>query len=267
MRTLAGWLVALVLIAPRPAWGQVPAADRDPPRGRFFIDANLFGVASSQDDARTFESKFIIYSEAGSFRAHYPIPSTSAQALLDVGGGYNLTTRFAIGASYTRMVFEDTIGLEATIPHPTVINASATGTGTTAGTLQRTEASANIFVALIPVRTDQLELRVFGGPSWFFYSADLVNDVQYTQVFDPLTPQNAITITGSTSELVTGTGFGGHGGTDVTYFVTRWFGVSGGLRYSVARVTIEREPLSQLSQKVRVGATLIFAGVRVRFGK
>ena len=267
MRALAGLFVALMLIAPRPAWAQVAAADRDRTNARFFIDANVFGVASSQDDGRTFTSKFIIYSDDGSFRDHYPNPSTSAQFLIDVGGGYMLTRRFAVGASYSRMVFEDTAGLEATIPHPTVLTAKATATGTTAAAFTRTEAGANIYVAVYLVRTGRMELRIFGGPSWFFHSADLVNDVQYTQVYDPLTPQNEITITGSTSELVKATGFGGHGGSDAIYFVTRWVGVGGGIRFSTGNATIEKEPLSQLNQKIRTGGTVIFAGVRVRLGK
>ena len=44
------------------------------------------------------------------------------------------------------------------------------------------------------------------------------------------------------------------------------FGVASGLRFSDGLVTLNKEPLSGISQQVKVGGTLVFVGARVRLG-
>jgi hypothetical protein len=107
-------------------------------------------------------------------------------------------------------------------------------------------------------------LRVAGGPSFFSYSAEMVENVLYTQEYGETTPANTIAIVGSASRDTGGSGTGFHVGGDVTYFLSHLLGVGVGARYSRGVVTLDREPLSQLSQQFRVGNRFVFVSVRLR---
>ena len=85
-------------------------------------------------------------------------------------------------------------------------------------------------------------------------------------MFGQTTPTNSITITGAATEKVKGSGAGFHVGGDYAYFFTKVMGVVGGVRYTYGTITVDQEPLSALSQDIRVGNVLVFAGVRFRFG-
>ena len=232
-----------------------------------FVDLNLVGTASSGAKPADLTSRFVTFSEAGFARASYPTPSrASLIPMLDIGAGYMAGRSIALGAGVSRASFEDVAGLRVDVPHPTFLNAPATATSATDRTLSRTETALHVFVAAVPLRTTRFEFRLFGGPSLFWFKGDLVKDVSYTQTFDPATPSSAITITGSESELTRGRGYGFHLGSDFAYFVSRRWAVKVGMRYSQANVAIDHEPLSKVAQEIRVGGTLVFLGVRLRFG-
>ena len=264
MRVVPAILVAVLVMTPRASEAQ--SAERVWDEPRIFVDVNLFGSASSLVRDRTFTSIFVVSGELGTFRANYPGPSrASLFPLVDLGGGYMITRSFAAGVSFSRIKFEDAAGLEATIPHPTFLNAPASDTGAT-DALTRRESATHIFAAYVPLRTDRAELRIFGGPSFFWYTADMVNDISYAQTFDPLSPQNVVTIDGFTSGEVSGSAIGFHLGGDFAYFFTRMFGMGAGVRFSRGTVTVDPEPLSQVSQEIRVGGTVVFLGVRIHLG-
>jgi hypothetical protein len=88
----------------------------------------------------------------------------------------------------------------------------------------------------------------------------------YVQTYDPSSPQNTITISGFTTSQVKANKLGFHVGTDVTFFLTKVVGVGGGVRFSQATVTVDQEPLSNVSQDIRVGSTQVFFGARFRLG-
>lgn len=265
MRLVLGSVFAVLLLCPRLSLAQ--PAPRAVDASRIFVDVNLGGSTNSGAAPREFTSRFVTFAEAGSSRADYPKPSRSTLLpMIDVGGGYMAGRSVGLGGGISRASFEDVAGLSATVPHPTFINAPASGTGVTDRALARTETAIHLFVAAVPLRTSRFEFRLFGGPSFFWFKGEMVSDVAYSQTFSPTTPSNAITISGFSSEEVTGRGVGFHLGGDFTYFFTKRLGVNGGLRYSEANVTVDKEPLSQLSQEIRVGGTLAFLGVRFRFG-
>lgn len=265
MRLLPGVLVTVLLLIPRTSPAQTPA--RAPEESRIFVDLNLLGTASSTAKSREFTAKFIRSGEIGSMRATYPKPSRATLfPFSDVGGGVRLTRRIGVGVSYSRATSDDVAALAATIPHPTFFSAPASDARVAGGSLTREESAAHVFVALTPVRTHRAQMRLFGGPSFFRYHADMVQDVVYAQAYEPMAPTNVVTITGIASTEATGNGIGFHLGGDFTWFLTRMLGVAGGVRFSQANVTVDREPLSALRQEIRVGGTLAFLGLRVRFG-
>jgi len=253
--------VAVLLIIPRPSVAQSNAAAPSEPR--IFVDVNLGGTARSLAEDRTFTTLFVAFSELATEKATYPKPSRANMfPVVDLGGGFMFMRKLGAGVSYNRTTYDDTVGLDAAIPHPLVLNASASGTGAT-GKLSRDEAAMHLFAVVMPVLTRRMQVRIFGGPSFFWYSADMVKDVSYAQT---LTPQYTVRVSGFTSEKARGTGVGAHIGGDFTYFFTSMFGVGCGLRYSRANATLDREPISQQSQQIRVGSTTVVTGVRFRFG-
>jgi hypothetical protein len=281
MRTLLTPLIVILLLIPAPGLAQAtsgsdpgyqsrvsnPGSEPGYQDSRFFLDLNLVGSSGAIAQGREFRFLYVAFGEVAEARAIYPKPSRASLApALDLGGGVMLARRLGVGASYSRVVYEDAVNLVAIVPHPTFLNVRTTETGVTGETLRREEGAIHVFVALVPLQTRRAELRLFGGPTFFRYAAEMVQDVTYEQTFDPLTPQQQIAITGFTSEEARGTDVGFHLGADFTWFLTRVVGVVGGLRFSQGAVTIDREPLSNLPQKLRIGNTQISVGVRLRIG-
>lgn len=265
MHVVLGVLVAVQLISPRVNLAQAP--DRQWER-RMFLDVSMAGAAASGAREREFTSRFVAFGEAGSFRATYPKPSRSGLfPMLDVSGGYMTARSVGLGGGLTRTSHEDAAGLRASIPHPGILGVPGIGTGVTSLPVGRTETAIHFFVASVPVRNNRVAFRIFGGPSFFWYKADMVSNVLYTQSASPTTLQNDITVIGFSSTKAKGRGPGFHIGSDFTYFINQLIGVKGGIRYSRANVTINKEPLSLLNQEIRVGGTQIFLGVRFRFGE
>jgi hypothetical protein len=262
LHIVIGFWIALLMAVPAQSLGQQSV----PPRrdARFLVDVN-FGMADSLAKDREFRSRFTTFGEVGVSSASYPAPSRRA-TLVDIGGSFRVAPAYAVGVSYNRTFFEDVVGLSATIPHPTFHVSPASNTGGS-GNLTRTEGATNIFLAVTPIRRPALEWRISGGPTIFSLRADMVDEVLFAQAFDPLSPQQTITITGVTTSEVSRTTYGVHIGSDLGYFFTDMLGVAGGFRYSYGTVTVNQEPLSLLRQQIRVGNTQFFGGLRFRFGR
>jgi hypothetical protein len=237
-----------------------------PDESRIFLDVNVSGASSPLGGSREFTSRFIKFSEAGSITSNYPAPKGNFSPLVDVGGSYMFKRFLGVGASYNRVAYDDNVGLTATIPHPSYYQAPATDTRGTDRSLERVEATTNVFMTLVLIRTNNLQFRILGGPSMFSYHAEMIQDVSYAQSAVPLLPQNSIAIDGFTAAKAEGGALGFHAGGDVAYFFSRLVGMTGGVRFSNGLVTLEREPLSGVSQEIRVGGTLVFVGARVRLG-
>jgi hypothetical protein len=248
-------LLALALIT---APSVSPAFAQDE---RVWIDVN-FGLATSAagDEAFAFEGR--LFSEPAAFAVAYPEPSRGAA--FDFGGGYMFTPRVGVGLSFTGTAHQDPAGLGATIPHPYFFNASATASGTTDSELMRTEGGANIQLMVVPMHSRKLRVRLFGGPTFFRYTADMVSDLSYRQTALPISRTNLVTITDFEAVEVEGTGWGVHVGGDVTYFFSRVFGLGGFARLTRGTVTID-EPMSEDEADVTVGGVQFGGGVRFRF--
>ena len=59
----------------------------------------------------------------------------------------------------------------------------------------RTEGGVNLQAMIVPLQTDRLRVRFFGGPTYFRVTQDAVTDIRYNQVFVFLGAVNNITIT------------------------------------------------------------------------
>lgn len=269
MRLVSGILLAILFTCPaigaaQPAAG--PPQPSSPPRA--FVDLNLIGTARSASGPREFQSRFITFGEAGYERATYPKPAqTTMLPSLDVGAGYITGSLLGIGLNISRTSFEDEAVIATTVPHPVFLNVPGTGVGVTDRRLSRDETAISAYVTAVPLRTSRMELRFFGGPTYFRINAEMVQNVSYSQTATVTPLANTLSVTGFTTTDAKGGGLGFHLGTDFTYFLTRMIGVRAGIRYSHAQVTVKNEPLSRLTQQLIAGGPSLSLGARFRFGK
>ena len=251
--------------------GTGPAAPPPPPpaRGsrdgvvsRGWVDVN-FGGAISAGLAEAYTDTIILDEENATFTTSYGKPSTGAS--FDVNGGYMFHPRVGIGVSFAGTGHIGTADMAIVIPHPIYFDAHATDTGTT-GDLKRTEGASHIQVVVAVVASPRFSLRVFGGPSFFRYKAEMVSDIEFTQSYSLSTPANIVEISDYSHDEVEGDGLGGHFGADVSYFFSRVVGIGGLVRFSRGTVTID-EPVTGNNQDVRVGGFQFSGGLRLRFGR
>lgn len=240
----------------------VPATAVTTRDNKVWVDVNL-GAAQSAQGTQAFSFSTILFREPAAFASAYGKPSRGAD--VDFGGGYMFTPMFGVGLSVTGTSDKNAAGLGATIPHPLIFNAAATGAGVTSTELARTEGALNIQFAVVPpLANDRVAVRLFAGPTYFRLKRQMVEDVRYTQQFGVFTTTNIISITGFDGREVEGTGWGFHGGADVGVFFSRYAGVGGTVRVSRGSVDVA-EPLSENQARMTTGGMQFAGGLRMRF--
>jgi hypothetical protein len=148
---------------------------------------------------------------------------------LEVGGTGRVWRKLFLGATYSR--FHDSRAAEVTaqVPHPFFFNQPRTITGES-GELPHDENALHISAAWIFPVGHRLEIGIFAGPSAFYVSRDLVENVEFTEEY----PYDTATFTRATADRVNERAFGVHGGLDVTWLLNPRIGIGGTLRYSRA---------------------------------
>jgi hypothetical protein len=238
----------------------VPYAEASARAERGWIDVNL-GAARSGAPASVFVFTDVIFQEPFALAAAYPRPSGGAD--FDIGGGVMFSKLLGVGLSVTGTGHVDRAGLGVTVPHPHFFSASTTASGTT-GDLSRSEGGVNFQIMAAPWNRGSTRLRIFGGPTYFRYDADMVQDINIDQSAFSFSRVNLVEITGSNIEKITATGWGLHVGADITYFFSRIVGIGAFSRFSRGTVTAD-EPLSETSKKISVGGIQGGGGLRLRF--
>jgi hypothetical protein len=159
--------------------------------------------------------------------------------------------------------------LTDTEPHPYYFNASATGTLTGTSALDRTETGVHVQAVYRPEIAGPLQLRVYGGPSYFSVKQQMIDDFTFRQVYGVYTTSNTVTIDSYTWKSVSTTAWGFNVGGDVAYFFTRNLGLGGFVRYAAASATVPNTAQdiakTGTTQSVKVGGTAFGVGVRTRF--
>jgi hypothetical protein len=232
---------------------------------RGWIDVN-FGAAVGAEDTFRMRGTGTLFREEATFDSDYNLPRGAS---FDFGGGVMLTPMIGIGVSVTGTAHEDVADLSIRIPHPTQFNAHATATAPTDEKLMRTEGGIHLQAMFVPLETGRLRVRVFGGPSYFRVTQDVVTDIRFDQVFLIFSPVNAVTITEFDAREIESNGWGFHAGGDLSVFFNRIIGVGGFARFSRGNVDLEN-PIAISSSdddfiEVKTGGFQMGGGLRLKF--
>ena len=253
IRTFSVAAVALVTAA------STVFAQGAPSRG--WLDIDFVSVRPSQE-TQTFTYRTQVFDELASFASAYPdLPAAQGG---NIGGGFNVHPRIGVGVHFVNVNYEMPIGLAVNVPHPLIFNRFATDADVTSSTLQRKDRSIDLLAVYTVPTPDAFRIRVFGGPTYFKVSQQMVSDIYFNQTFN-LLGGNIVDITRSDQQQVEGSAWGFNAGADLAYFFSRYIGVGGVVRFNQGTVEIEKEPLTEQAAEWKAGHTIVGGGLRLRF--
>lgn len=227
---------------------------------RGWVGVNVASWTSAQESQTyTFNSR--VFGETATAVTNYP--ELGSAIGVDVAAGVNIVPMFGVGVSADVASYDYTVGLAVRIPHPTAFNRHATATGSSAP-MSRSDTGINISAVYTPRTPDSVQVRLFGGPTYFSVEQDMVGRINYAQVFN-LLGVNLVEVTTTQDSTVNESAWGFHAGADVSYFFSRYVGVGGMVRFSRGTVDIQSEPLSAGPAELSTGFAVVGGGVRFRF--
>lgn len=236
----AGLLCLALCAVATPARAQMTWTDK------IFVNANVGAQVGSSE--LTVTTPFEIYGEQGTVTSTQDV---KGGGLFDVSAGYKVWRNLAIGVGYTRTSGKADAAVTAQVPdfflHDNLRPVSAS-----ASDVKHTEQAVNITGTwMVPV-TDKIDVGVVFGPTFFTVKQEVPNSVAVTE------PGPSVASVGV--EEVSKSAVGIHIGVDVSYMVTKRYGVGGLARYTRGSVDIPNA-----SESLEVGGFQIGGGVRVRF--
>ena len=252
IRTFSVGAMALVITA------STAFAQGAPSRG--WVDILVVSVRPSQD-TQTFTYRTQVFDELASFASAYPdLPSANGG---NIGGGFNVHPRIGVGVHFVNVNYEMPVGLAVNVPHPLIFNRFATDSDVIS-TLERKDRAIDLLAVYTLPTPDAFRVRVFGGPTYFQVSQEMVSDIYFNQAFN-LVGGNIVDITRSDQQQVEGSAWGFNVGADVAYFFSRHIGVGGVVRFNQGTVEIDNEPLTEQPAEWKAGHTIVGGGLRLRF--
>jgi hypothetical protein len=263
LRPLIVSLCLLLAIAAIPATAEAQIQSRGM-GSRYWVDVNVgpnFSVASETTFSFDYGQEWPGNPAHTMISATYGRPSSGF--LFDIGGGYMFTPRFGVGASWNRYSMDDPATLNALIPDFDPDFPAGFGSSTS-NSLTRTESQFNISAMFCISHNDRMEFRAYAGPSYFTYDATMIFDIAWSQVFNAT--GSDVTIVDYATREATGNGWGFHAGADFAWMFTKNVGVGGGVRWAQGKATVDKEPMSEVSQDITVGGVQVLFGGRFRFG-
>jgi hypothetical protein len=205
-------------------------------------------AGSSFTDARTLPTP-MGDSESRHLKASY---SVKVGPIFDVGAAFRLVKNLGVGVAVTRFSVDDDVQISGTVPHPFFFNQPRSLTGTASGT--REELAIHIdAVYVIPGK--QLQIAIFGGPTFFNAKQTIITDFTYNNDVYPFDnpPTFAAGVGSEESKSVVGFNIGA----DVCYYFTKTIGVGGIIRFS-------RGTLASSIGNLDLGGPQFSGGVRIR---
>lgn len=221
--------------------------------GRVFIDINA-GI-SAASSAFTDHIVFTEFVEEGDLDATYAFDSGR---LIDIGGGIKLPVDLGVGVAYSRFATTHDANVDAQIPHPFFYDRDRSIAGSATG-LTRTETALHLQLRWFVPIPGQFGLSVFGGPTFFNVTQDLVTAVDFSQSY----PFDEATFTGASAAEQSTSVVGYHVGADVGFFFSSTVGIGALVRFSRASVDLMSEGDGTVS--IETGGFHAGGGLRLRF--
>jgi hypothetical protein len=194
--------------------------------GRVFLSVNG-GYQTLNPDFNYVDTATMFLEEANA-QVSYPEASGFG---LDIGGGVRLVGNFGVGVTYTRYDRSDSATLTLELPHPIFFDEP--GVGTLSVPLERKESTIHIqAIYMIPILR-QLQVGVFGGPSYFKCEQGLVENFYFDWSLNPDLSLNVELMDPETINDVDEL-WGYNVGTDVNFLFNKHIGFGGQVRYSDA---------------------------------
>ncbi len=237
--------------------GSTDAAAQQGDETRFFLSVSGGFEPGKQSYAD--DGTFSLYEETG--RLSVSSDDLSSGAVLDFGVGAKVAGNFTVGANFHRTSGNGEAAITGQAPHPVFFDRPRTFSATVADQ-KRTEQALHLSVGYIFALTEQLDLHIYGGPSQFRFTQEVVSGVSITEAGGALT---SVTAT-STTAVRKDNSWGGHIGADLSYPLfeseNAVFRLGGYVRYAGA--ASEFTVVSN-SASTKLGGVQMGAGLRVRF--
>jgi hypothetical protein len=249
MRVAAAVVVAMLAFGPGLAFAQT-----DEPR--FMLSLN--GAFEPGDEEFTDDGPFTLYDEAGRITV---TGRSSTGALLDMGVAARVTGRFTLGLSGHRGASADEATVTGQAPHPIFVNRPRSFSVTVPET-KRIEQALHFSAGALVQLTEKLDVHIYGGPSQFRFSQQVVGDVVVAETGGAFTSVNVTPTIVARKRNV----WGGHIAADFSYPVAQIgngdFRLGAFMRYAQAssEFLVKSNTVS-----TKVGGVQMGVGVRVRF--
>jgi hypothetical protein len=243
--------IALAL-TPGLAFAQPPSSFSE---SRWYANFDVGAQIKSQ--TFTAPGSFPIYGEDATVSSTF---KSKTGTMINLEAGTHVSRSFFLGAAYTyRFATTGSASVDVSVPHPLFTNTFRSASGTVTG-LKQSEYGVHISAGWRLAATSRIDVRFFGGPSFFHLSQDLVDTVTIEETGPPYT---TVSVTGGTVTRISKGGAGFHVGLDGAYRLTDRYGVGMLIRYSHGSVDVATGDNPKVS--VDVGGFEIGGGVRVRF--
>jgi len=219
---------------------------------RGFVHVNGGFQAASTDftETITFRSNG---EDASATTAH----AVDGSFLFDVSGGVFVSENLAVGAAVSRSSKDSDAAVSARLPHPFFFNNDRLVDGTQPAS--RTETAVHIQAQWFVPINDQIEVGVFGGPSFFSVEQGFVRGVAFTDAF----PFESATFVSAPTALQSESAVGFNAGADVMVFLTPNMGIGGLVRFS--RASVDFAAGDGGTQSLDAGGVQVGGGLRLRF--
>ena len=148
--------------------------------------------------------------------------------------------------------------MDARIPHPFFYDRPRSIAGSATG-LTRRETALHLQLRWFVPMPGQVGLSVFGGPTFFNVTQDLVTAVDFSHSY----PFDEASFTGASTEEQSASAVGYHVGADVGFFFTSTVGIGALVRFSRASVDLMSEGDRTVS--IETGGFQAGGGLRLRF--
>jgi hypothetical protein len=211
-----------------------------------FVNVTVGGQAGSHTVATS--ATFDLYDEQGTLSSSQKV---KGGGLFDVSGGYKVRKNLAAGIGFSRMASKADAAITASVPDPRVFDQLRAVSATAPG-MKHSENAIHLFGTYMMPVTDKIDVGFSAGPSIFMVKQTLPTGLTVTE------PGPAVSQI--TTEKSSKTTAGVNIGVDVTYLVSKRWGVGGLARYTWGSVD-----LKNATDKLTVGGFQIGAGVRLRF--